>query len=93
MQLGLRYFVAPLRWRGTEMTEEIKPVPGVVRLHPPGIVTVELFGAKVDVWAATGSDVVEYVRIGGVWWRASEVLTSDFMDQLDDELKRIPLNV
>lgn len=75
------------------MSKEIKPVPSAFRLPSPGIVTVELFGAKVDVWAATGSDVVEYVRIGGVWWRASEVLTSDFLDQLDDELKRIPLNV
>ena len=75
------------------MTKEIKPVPGVVRLHPPGIVTVELFGAKVDVWAARDSDAVEYVRIGGVWWRASEVLTAGFLGQLEDELKRIPLNV
>lgn len=67
------------------MNKEIKPVFCLPHESLPAI-AINLNGVGFCV-ASSFKHSVEFVTLGGAWWRAEEVLTSDFLDQMDSALK------
>lgn len=67
------------------MSQEIRPVFCLPHGSPPAI-AINLDGVGFFV-ASSFKHSVEFVKINGVWWRAEDVLTSDFLDQLDAAFK------